>query len=101
MTNKKKNVIIILLILVVLVLLARFVFFKDKIDEIWAWLQRIETWKQDYKIQNPDATDEQIDQAWEDSIRSLEERQENYRKENPGATQEEIDQAWDDARGWQ
>lgn len=96
--NNSKNIILIILALIVVWLLARYVFFGKQIDELWEGLQRIQVWKDDYKAQHPDATEQEVNQAWENSMKWLVERQENYKKEHPNATQAEMDKAWSDAR---
>lgn len=71
MSSPTKNIIIGILLLLVVALLLRFVVFKDRIDERGEDLDRIDERQQSYKQQHPDATQQDIDQAWED-LRSQE-----------------------------
>ncbi len=89
-----KNTIIVLLVVLVAVLLARFVVFKEQFDQMGEGLQRIETWENDYRRANPDATDEQVDAAFEAAIANLKVWQAQYMKDHPDATKAEMDAAF-------
>ena len=93
-----KNIIIVILVLIVVALVARYVVFKERFNEWSQWLQNIEQRQNDYKEQNPNATDEEVDQAFRESIDSLEQRKEDYKAKNPGATDADADKAFNDAR---
>ena len=88
-----------LLIVLVLALLARYVVFRTQFEEWGAGLQRIEQWQQEYKAQNPDTTDEQMETDFRTGIEALEAWKVQYKKENPNATDAEVDAAFDAAWG--
>lgn len=94
-----KNVAIVVLSLLVIGLLARYVFFKDQVEARWAWLQRIEDWKQTYKTQHPNATDAEMDAAFKQSINDLSKWKADYKASHPWSTDADADAAFNAA--WQ
>lgn len=93
--TKSSKIIITILTLIVLALLARYVVFKEKFDEMGAGLQRIENWQNEYKANNPNATEEEMDAAFEAGMSNITVWKEKYKQSNPTATDEEIDAAFD------
>lgn len=93
-----KNIIIVVLILIVVALIARYVVFKERFNEWSQWLENIQQRQDNYRAQNPDATDEEVDQAFRESIDALEQRKEDYKAQNPGATDEDVENAFRNAR---
>ena len=61
--------------------------------------QNLIKWENEYKLAHPDATKEEIDQAWNEGMQGLKEWTDKYKLEHPGATDEEINQAFKDAWG--
>ncbi len=92
-----KNILIVILVVVILLLLGRYVFFRDQIEEWGAWLERIGQWQENYRAENPGATDEEVDAAFQRGIESLEEWKENYKREHSDATDEEVNAAFEAA----
>lgn len=68
----------------------------SKVDEDF---QKMADWEKEYKLAHPDATDKEIDQAFNEGMQGLTEWTENYKLANPDATDEEINQAFKDAWG--
>jgi len=77
-------------------LLARYVFFKEKFEEIETGLNNIQKWQDDYRAKNPNATEAEVDAAFDASMGNLNVWQEKYKQEHPNATKEEMDQAFSD-----
>ncbi len=75
-------------------LIARYVIFKEKFEEIGAGLERIGAWQENYKRDNPGATEEEMDAAFEASIANLKAWQAKYKGEHPNATKAEMDAAF-------
>lgn len=94
MKSKKNVLIMAVLLIVVAVLLVRVIFDKNFDD-----LKNLAEWQKNYKIENPDATEEEMDEAFKEGMKGLEEWVNNYKIEHPDATDEEIDQAFKDAWG--
>ena len=92
-----KNIIITILVLIAVILLARYVVFPQQFEEWGAGLTRIQQWEDQYRADHPNATDEEVDNAFRDSIDALEQRKEDYKKNNPGASDEDADKAFNDA----
>lgn len=86
-----------ILILAIIGLLARFIFFKEQIDEWEKGLERMEQWKEDYREDHPNASKDEVENALKDSLDNLGQWREDYKKAHPDATEEEIDQAWNEA----
>jgi uncharacterized protein YpmS len=99
MNKRTKNILWIVFVIIALLLLARYVFFPEKFTERSEWLERIEDRQTQYKIDNPNATKEEMDQAFEAGINNLEARKEDYKANNPWATDADADQAFNEAWG--
>ncbi len=95
-SNKSK--IIIGILVVVVVLLSIRVIFDSKFDKFGEDLENLAQWKTNYLEKHPNATDEEIDQAFEEGMDGLVKWKADYLKEHPGATDEEIDEAF--KRAW-
>ena len=91
-SNKSK--IIIGVLVVVVVLLSIRVVFDSKFDKFGEDLENLGQWKADYLEKHPNATDEEIDQAFKEGIDGLDKWKADYLKEHPDATDEEIDEAF-------
>ena len=92
-----KNIVIGLLVITVLVLLARFVVFEEQFNEWGEDLERVGEWQDNYRAENPDATDEEVDAAFDAGIENITVWKEQYKKDNPGATDAEADAAFEAA----
>ena len=90
-----QKIAIVVLVLIVLGLLARYVVFKDAVDEWGAGLERVGTWQEEYRRENPGATDEEVDAAFRAGMANITVWQERYMRENPDATKEEMDAAFE------
>ena len=97
--KSNKNKIIIGVLIVVIVLLSIRVVFDSKFDKFGQDLDNLAKWKTDYLEKHPNATDEEIDQAFEEGIDGLVKWKADYLKEHPDATDEEIDEAFKKAWG--
>ncbi len=95
-SNKSK--IIIGILVVVVVLLSIRVIFDSKFDKFGKDLESLDQWKQNYLKEHPDATDAEVDKAFEEGMDGLVKWKADYLKEHPGATDEEIDEAF--KRAW-
>lgn len=91
--TKSSKIIITILTIIVLALLARYVVFKEKFDEMGAGLQRIENWQNDYKAKNPNATKEEMDAAFDGGMANMKVWKEKYKQDNPNATDADADAA--------
>lgn len=89
-----QKVLVIILIIVAVGLLARFVVFKDQFDKWGEGLQRIGSWQDSYKAQHPEATNAEVDAAFNESMTKLKVWQDNYKKEHPEATNAEMEAAF-------
>ncbi len=87
------------LIVIALALLARYVVFADQFEEWGAGLERIGEWEQDYRANNPDATDEEVDAAFKSDMAQISLWMERYKAENPGATDADAEAAFNAAWG--
>jgi len=94
MKSALKTTLIVLVVIIALGLLARYVFFKEQFEEWGQGLERITEWQEDYRRDHPDATDEEVDAAFNAGIANIEVWQANYKKGHPNATKEEIDAAF-------
>ena len=94
-----KNTVIVVLVVLALGLLARYVFFAPQMEKMGDDLERIGEWEDNYKAENPDASNKDVSDAFEDGMSNLQERTEKYKAEHPGATDEEIDAAFKAAWG--
>ena len=94
----RKNIVIGILVAIVTALLARYVIFREEIDAWGEGLERIGDWQEEYRRQNPDATDAEMDAAFEEGIRNIEAWKAQYRNEHPDATEAEIDAAFEAMR---
>ena len=74
-----RNSIIVIIILVAVILLARYVVFKDKFEEMGEGLERIGTWQENYKREHPNATKAEMDAAFDASSDGLFQGPENGR----------------------
>lgn len=92
-----QTIVIIVLVLVVGWLLARFVFFKDQADQFGTDLKKLDQREQQYKADNPWATDEQVDSAFDEGMEGMKQRKATYMANNPWATEEQADAAMDAA----
>lgn len=97
--TKTQKILVGVLIFAVVVLLARFVFFKEKFDKWGENLQNLDSWQQNYKKENPNATKADMDADFDSSMSDLKEWQDDYKKEHPDATDVEIDAAFNAAWG--
>jgi len=95
-----KIVIWILLVIIAALLLVRYVLFPENFAERSAWLQRIQDRQTQYKIDNPNATKQEMDKAFEEDVNSLKAWKEDYKANNPWATDADADQAFNEA-WWQ
>lgn len=92
-----KNVLIAVLVLIVVALLARYVVFKDQIDQWGQGLERIDAWEQNYRAEHPDATDAEVDAAFDAGIANIKVWKERYLQEHPDATEADADAAFNAA----
>lgn len=96
MKSNKSKIVISVLILVVVLLSLRLIF-DSKFDKIASDLESLGKWKSDYLEIHPDATDEEVDKAFNEGIDGLVKWKEDYLKKHPGATDEEINEAFNKA----
>jgi len=94
-----KNIIIGLLVIVLVALLARYVVFKEQFDEWGEGLERVGEWEDNYRAENPNATDEEVGAAFSAGIENITVWKEQYKQDNPGATDAEADAAFEAAWG--
>ena len=94
MTTTQK-VLLTVLGIIALVLLARYVVFKKDFEEWGQGLERIEDWQTDYKQQNPNATEEQMDADFNAGISNIEKWEADYKAKNPDATDAEVKAAFE------
>lgn len=95
LSKTSKNVLIAIGVVIVALILARYTIFKDAVDEWGEGLERIGAWEDQYRQQNPNATDEEVDAAFRAGIANIEAWQEQYRREHPGATEAEMNAAFE------
>lgn len=95
MNSTTKNVLIAIVVIIVALVLARYTIFKDAIDEWGAGLERIGAWEDQYRRENPDATDEQVDAAFRAGIANIEVWKAQYKKDHPEATDAEVNAAFE------
>ena len=92
-----KNIVIGLLVVVVLLLVGRYVIFKEQFEEWGEGLERVGEWEDNYRAENPDATDEEVDAAFRAGIENITVWKEQYKRDNPGTTDAEADAAFEAA----
>ncbi len=97
--TKTHKIIIGVLVVIVLALLARYVVFAEQFDEWGAGLERISDWEENYRREHPNATDEEVDAAFEAGIANIKVWKEQYKRDNPGATDADADAAFNAAWG--
>ena len=98
MSPKTQTIVILILSLVIVGLLARFVIFKERFDDRGESLERLGERRDEYRRKNPNATDQEIDAAWEQGMDNLKQRRDDYKAEHPDASEADIDAARDAAR---
>lgn len=97
MPKNTKHIILAVLTLIVVVLAARYVVFKDRFEEWGQGLERIEDWERNYRAEHPDATDAEVEAAFDAGIADIRVWKERYKREHPGATDTEADAAFEAA----
>lgn len=73
------------------------IFHKD-IQEFGDWLERIGQREQNYKRDNPNASDSDMKKAFSEGISNIEKWGQDYKKNHPNATDSDIEKAWNDIR---
>ncbi len=71
--------------------------FREQFEEWGAGLERIGQWQDNYKAENPSATDEQMDTQFRINMEALEKWKAEYKADHPNATDAEISAAFDAA----
>ena len=89
-----KNILIAVVILIALALVARFVLFKDQFEQWGAGIERVSDWETGYRAEHPNATDAEVDAAFDAGIASLKVWKEQYKQDHPGATDADADAAF-------
>lgn len=92
-----KNIAIAVLVIIVLALFARYVVFKEQFNEWGDGLERVGEWEDNYRTENPNASDEEVEAAFDSGIAEITLWKERYKQENPGATDAEADAAFEAA----
>lgn len=95
MSSTTRNVLITIGVIIVALVLARYTVFKEAIDEWGAGLERIGAWEDQYRRENPDATDEEVDAAFRAGIANIEAWQADYKAKHPNATDAEVNAAFE------
>lgn len=93
--RSKKSIVLVIVLVVIIALLTIRVVFDSKFDDFNNMVQ----WQKDYKIEHPDASIDEINQAFNNAMKGLEEWRENYKIEHPDATDAEIEKAFNEAWG--
>lgn len=83
----------------ILVLGLLYAVFKKDIEEYGDGLERIGERQENYKRDNPNATKEEMDNAWTDGMDGLKKWTDDYKRDHPDATDEDIENAWNKAWG--
>lgn len=83
----------VILALIALTILARYTFLREQFDSVAEGLENIAQWEQEYRAQNPTATDAEVDAAFRQGISDMERWKEEYKTNNPGATDADADAA--------
>lgn len=83
--------------IVALLALTGYVVFKDDIDEWGAGIERISDWEEGYRADHPNATDAEVDAAFDAGIANITVWMEQYKQEHPGATDADAKTAFDAA----
>lgn len=96
MKSNKSKIIIAVLVIVVVLLSVR-VIFDSKFDKFGSDLENLGKWKADYLEKHPDATDEEVNKAFNEGIDGLVKWKEDYLEKHPGATDEEVNEAFNKA----
>lgn len=89
----------VLLGLVIVVLLAigvRYAF-ADQFDEWGAGLERVSDWEKDYRREHPNASDAEVDAAFNAGVANITIWMEQYKQEHPGSTDADAKAAFDAA----
>ena len=94
--NKSRTIMRILGVIVV-ALVARYILFKDAIDQRGADLDKLGQREETYKAEHPGASKEEIDAAFKDGIDTMASRKENYKATHSGATDADADAALEEA----
>lgn len=90
--NRALRVIMLIIgLILVLFLLARYIFIKQEVDEYSAGLEQIEQWQTEYKRTHPNASKEEMDQAFRAGIDNFEKWKSDYKSANPGATNSDAE----------
>jgi len=76
-----------------------YIIFQKDIQERGEGLERIWERQDNYKAENPDATQGEVKDAFEEWIENIKKREDNYKASNPDATDAEVKAAFDAARG--
>lgn len=92
--TKFQKVLMTILIIIVIGLLARFVVFKTQFDKWGKGLEQVGSWQEDYKTKHPNATKQDMNEAFDGGMANLKQWQEKYQSEHPNATEAEIDAAF-------
>lgn len=91
------KIITIILIIGLVWLFIKLVFFGEKLNEYGASLDTMDQRKQQYTTQNPNATSEQVDAAFEKGLSDIEQRKAFYKIDNPWASDKDAERALDKA----
>lgn len=73
--------------------------FQDDIQDFGKWLERVGERQENYKKENPNATKQEMDNAFNDGINSLQKWSDDYKADHPGASDADVEKAWNDAWG--
>ena len=73
--------------------------FQKDINEYGDGLERIGERQDNYKKDNPNATKEEMDDAWNNGMDGLKKWSDDYKRDHPGATDADVEKAWNDAWG--
>lgn len=96
-SSKLLSYVLFVIIFIILSLIFSLVFFKTQFDNFGEGIERMEKWKVEYKKDNPNASDEEVDKKLDENLNSLSEWMKTYKKENPGSTDEDAKKAWENA----
>ena len=97
--KKSHKIVLGVLAVIVLLIIARYTVFADQFDEWGAGVERISEWEQEYRSKNPNATDEEVDAAFDAGIANIKIWMEQYKQEHPGATDADAEAAFNAAWG--
>lgn len=96
--NKTRTRWIYVIIGVIIVLGLAYVFFQEDIQERGEGLERMWEREENYKAENPNATDAEAKEAFDKGIDGIKKREQNYKAQNPDATDAEVGEAFDAIR---